>query len=126
MNQPHIRTASQTSLILVFAGLLGGCIHPNLTSIRYGEGHLPPQGNASLEMTHHGPESLFREQSAVPHEMVPAYEMAPKNCETANCATEGYLYDPSMDEHNQPDTPEAPWPRFHPLPTRPVLGPPPR
>ncbi len=30
--------------------------------------------------------------------------------------------DPSLDVHGNPKQPEVPWPRFHPVPTRPVFG----
>lgn len=39
----------------------------------------------------------------------------------AYCEDAG-LISGELASHCQPDTQEAPWPRFHPLPTRPVLG----
>lgn len=31
-------------------------------------------------------------------------------------------FDPSLDVNGNPKQPEVPWPRFHPVPTRPVFG----
>ncbi|MFK8111918.1 MAG: hypothetical protein AB8B91_06935 [Rubripirellula sp.] len=31
-------------------------------------------------------------------------------------------FDPSLDASSNPKQPEVPWPRFHPVPTRPVFG----
>ena len=106
--------------ILCLLGLLSqaGCVALNIPSQRFHDtddrggplGHLD------------GPRSLFKfhesdNQAPIEHCHQPAAPV---------CLDGGPLeadpFDSSLDIHGQPKPPEIPWPRFHPVPTRPVFG----
>ena len=50
----------------------------------------------------------------------------PTHCVEDDCFTGGSLecdpFDTSVGPEGKPKPPEVPWPRFHPIPTRPVFG----
>lgn len=113
-----IRTFLGTSSLGLFFTV--GCIHPNVPSVRYGDALYPqnaPVGSGDIvgDLIQH---SVIDPtiNPAVGHTNDPAMVG-----QEAFCGGEGLLAD-ELGSHRQPDTPEAPWPRFHPLPTRPVLG----
>jgi hypothetical protein len=97
-SSPDNRPAAIILLIVAFAPV--GCVHPNIPSIRYGNEPGP-----------HG-SPVILEESCVPETVVG---------QDPAMLADGYL-DSSCGGEVEQDVPEAPWPRFHPLPTRPVLG----
>lgn len=82
-----------------------GCVHMNIPSVRYGEDPTP------LAATSHG-------------------EPAGLHCvDAGRCGRFPGDHPPEglsaggVEGAPSPPPPEVPWPRFHPLPTRPVYGP---
>ncbi len=85
--------------IAVACLMLSGCIHPNIPSVRYGTA----QGEVPVEACGQAPQRSFNL--------------------LASMQEHGH-FQPLEEEIEEEERgkPEVPWPRFHPLPTRPVLG----
>lgn len=76
-----------------------GCIHPNIPSVRYGTA----QGDVPAELCEQAPPRSFNL--------------------IASMQERGHFQPLEENiEEEERGKPEVPWPRFHPLPTRPVLG----
>lgn len=106
---PGFRWDKRRSLLaLILAGLntvLGGCVAMNIPSVRYADssdrgGLLGPQRPAG------------------------STTYASGGCDSSSCgAFTGDGDSVNGHEVEEPPVPQIPWPRFHPLPTRPVFAP---
>lgn len=95
-------------LTLILAGLntaMGGCVAMNIPSVRYAD----PSDRGGLL----GPQRPANQA-----------ELSAGNCETGACDPFiGNCAGANGQAAEEPPVPEVPWPRFHPLPTRPVFMP---
>src|SRR5687768_8679550 len=100
-------------LVSLLAPLLcGGCVALNIPSVRYDDpadrgGIFGPHRNTAVGSV---ADTVGGDSGGLGE--------APQSA--ARCADES-LED--IEEYPPPKTPEVPWPRFHPLPTRPVFSP---
>lgn len=113
------RQCAGPGLLLVGLLTFTGCVNPNIPSVRqgalpFGADGLPPQHPHAFEatMSHTGHDDSFSPR--LPGGPVGLPPNDPHQVRTGALADHIYDQGPAK----QPD---IPWPRFHPLPTRPVL-----
>lgn len=92
--------------IVLLPTLLGGCVALNIPSVRYDD----PEDRGGLFGPHRKTDA-----SAVP-ELTDVSGLADGRHACTSGSEDLEIADP-------PKPPEVPWPRFHPLPTRPVFAP---
>jgi hypothetical protein len=113
----------QRGLILMI--LLGtlvsqvGCVALNIPSHRFDDptdcgGVLGPWRKGHCKPAHH-------HGDLGPHLTVGEFHDASGDCIDGG-PLDSAPFDPSLDCQGNPKRPEVPWPRFHPVPTRPVFG----
>ena len=114
-------TLHTLGILVTISGMSAvGCIHPNIPSVR---GDLPAAGGAHTFAPHPGPPAVYAAEGFVAGSSCgPRLPGGPVECPEDDPAVvrsgvlADYLYDTG-----KPKEPDVPWPRFHPLPTRPVL-----
>jgi hypothetical protein len=111
----HQSTATWSLRFFACLLLMGstGCLALNIPSVRYDD----PSDRGGL-LGPHRPTDPHAALHADPHAAMNA-----ESCDPAACHASGDgLGDESFEGEQPPPPPEVPWPRFHPLPTRPVFS----
>lgn len=131
MSHPRLpRRADRSICLLLGLSLVGhvGCVALNIPSARL---HDPSDGGGVLGhwkrgSAGHQTAGAFDPGLAGPPLVSGDVRMPMEGPSMAACIDGGPLgfdpMDPALDANGQTKPPEIPWPRFHPVPTRPVFG----
>jgi len=122
MNRRFLTPSIALTLSVFLLTMHCGCVAMNIPSERRGD---PTDGGGLF--------GSWDRKTSIPHTTHPreaseGWEMTAPPCEDAFCQDPfgGPLeidpFDTSVDSQGTPKAPEVPWPRFHPIPTRPVFG----
>ncbi|TWT79915.1 hypothetical protein CA13_13250 [Planctomycetes bacterium CA13] len=130
------RLSLQAVSLLLCAGFIlvqGGCVALNIPSERIAD---PTDGGGMFGDWNKGQHRGAANQGPRPTTFADGSEIA-FDCDDLGCKSDGEgmnrefgcgplevdPFDDSVDQSGVVKPPEIPWPRFHPVPTRPVFGP---
>jgi hypothetical protein len=102
------------TLTLLFPAFFGGCVAFNIPSVRFDD----PRDRGGILGPHRQTDP---EELEMMREMAASESCGPGGIGGGICASQ--FDEEDIDGGEKPETPpEVPWPRFHPLPTRPVFS----